>query len=457
MQAEQRSEPRNESRGKDPQTRFFAGRRPLDVLFGAISLLLLARSAHADRLGIDDVVRLTLASSPELSAERARARARDERGTSAFRRMLPSVRLTEEYQHWDSPFEIEANAPGAPPGTAVRVREQDTNNLTLLATQPLLGLLRRSQEHKARSREAEAALLGVRASESELSEAVALEYLRMFEAKARAEIARSSEQDLAGELRDTEARVEAGKQTKADLLRVRVAVASAHQQGILADADVTVARANILSALGRSPDDTTTEFEPPTQLLARANPTVPAPADVLSRRPELEQAKLRAESAEHLERSRFYALFPEVNLAAAYSRIDGQIFMPKNSAFIGVQANWTLWEWGANVAEKRAAAAEARASASETDATQRRILVEVALRKAELGAAASAVTVAEATIASAEEAYRVTGELVRAAEGTTTDLLSAEAALVNARLMLERARYAQAMARVRLTRAIGYR
>ena len=57
----------------------------------------------------------------------------------------------------------------------------------------------------------------------------------------------------------------------------------------------------------------------------------------------------------------------------------------------------------------------------------------------------------------AEEAYRVTAALVHAGSGTTTDLLNAESALTQARLSLERARYAQAASRIRLERAAGMR
>jgi outer membrane protein TolC len=65
------------------------------------------------------------------------------------------------------------------------------------------------------------------------------------------------------------------------------------------------------------------------------------------------------------------------------------------------------------------------------------------------------VGLARETIASAEEAYRVTDAQVRAGAATTTDLLDSQAALTQARLNLERARYEEAMARVSLTRAMG--
>ena len=81
--------------------------------------------------------------------------------------------------------------------------------------------------------------------------------------------------------------------------------------------------------------------------------------------------------------------------------------------------------------------------------------MEVTSRSAQLEAAASAVTVADQTIASAQEAYRVTEAQARAGAATVTDLMHSQSALTQARLNLARAQYEQAIARVELERAVG--
>jgi outer membrane protein TolC len=136
--------------------------------------------------------------------------------------------------------------------------------------------------------------------------------------------------------------VKAGTQTNADLLRVRVAVANAHQEGILAAADVTVSRGEPPLRHGPLAGGHLDGVRAAARLLAAASPTASSPSQALSRRLELRQAKLRAESAEHAEQSRLYALLPEVNVDVAYQRIDGQVFMPKNSGFVGLRADWAI-------------------------------------------------------------------------------------------------------------------
>jgi outer membrane protein len=410
-----------------------------------------AARAEGRRLSVEDVVRLSLATHPRLAAARARSEAAHHLKRSAGGRMLPALALSEEYQHFDSPFDIAFG------GASVRARDQDANTFVATASQPLLGLLRRSEEFQSQARSAEAADAAVRVAEAATREALEVEYLRMFEAKSMEQIAHASEVELAEEVTVTEARVKAGTLTGADLLRVKVAQANARQQAITARTQATVAGANLLSAIGLAPDDRTIEFLEPTSLLVAKPPKVRAPEATPGGRPEVEQASLLAEAAVHEARSRAFGMLPEVDLEAAYSRIDGQVFAPKNSAFVGIKAQWAIWEWGASFHAHGAAAAQAEAAAQDLEAERRQVRVEVAGRGAELDAASSAVEVAEQTIQSAEEAYRVTDVQVRAGAATVTDLLDAQAALTQARLNLARARYEQAIAKVQLERAAGTR
>lgn len=419
------------------------------ALLGALGF---ARAAQADTLDIEAVARMAVGSVPELRAAREHAGAAHAEEKSAGGRLLPSVHVSEEYQHWDRPFTI--GFPGLGNFTA---RKQDTNTFVVAGRQPLLGLLHGAHEYDAAGSNAEAAKANVAVGEADTRERVELEYLSLFQAKARVDIAHAAEQELTQEVTETQARVKAGTQTNADLLRIQVAAAGARQDGIVADADVTVHRANLLSAIGRSPDDTTTQFQPPEALLAQSGVAAPVANEALARRPEMKQAKLRADAADHEESARTFALLPEVDLEAAYERVNGQVFAQVSSAFVGIKADWNIWEWGSSYNAKQAAAAEARAAQADIDATRRRVLTEVTSAKAELVAAANAVALANQTIASAQEAYRVTEAQVRAGTGTTTDLLNAESALTQARLQLENARYAQAAVRVELEHAMGGR
>jgi outer membrane protein len=429
-----------------------------DFLLFATSLtaagLLSSNARAAERiLTVEQAVEIAMQSNPHLLALKDNVRGGHDVARSAEARMLPSVHVSNEYQHWDSDFTI-AFGP-----TNFTVRDQDTNSFVAAVDQPLLGLFHLSHDYSAQARAAEAGEAQYLAARAELKEAVEVGYLRLFEAKALEDIARASEAELAEEVQVTKARLDAGVLTNADLLRVQVAVANAKQQEILAHTQGQVARANLLGALGAPADGGDIQFAEPKTLLARARGALPALGDAqrqaLTARPEVKQRHLQVESADHEHSARLLSLLPEVNAEGAYSRLDGQPFQPQNAAFVGVKLQWPIWEWGASWYAQRAAGERVHAAQHELESEGRQIGVEVASDLAQAQAATSAVDVAEQTIASAEEAFRVTGALLKAGSATTTDLLDSQSALTQARLYLTRAQYEQAIAQVALAKSVG--
>ena len=416
------------------------------------ALLVSATAPAAERLGVQDVLQLALGSHPSLQAARAHARAADERQSGARGRLLPVLSVHDEYQHWDSPFDLAIGDGGTPP---VRAREQDTNTFTAAVSQPLLGLLGRIQDQAAQSSAAEARAAQTDVVAASLREQLQIQYLQLFEARAMQQVAQASQAELAQQVTTTQVKVQAGTLTNADLLRVQVALTNARQQEIVAVTAQSVARSQLLSAIGRSPDDAGVEFLEPTQLLEQSQHGLPKAAAAPEARPEVVRAESEARAAHHEERSRFFALLPELDLNAAYSRVDGQVFAPQNAAFIGVKADWPVWEWGATSSAHAAAREEEAAARSNVEDERRRALTEVSVRRAELTAADSAVGLAKEGVASATEAFRVTEAVVRVGSGTTTDLLDAQSALTQARLHLARAEYERAIAFVQLERALG--
>lgn len=420
------------------------------LLFGASPA-----AAEARKLAFSEAEQLALTSSPALLAARARLRAGDEGLRSVRGRLLPAVRISEEYQHYSSPFTI--SFPGAP--TGVTVRGQDTNTFVVAAEQPLLGLTRGVEEYRGQKLSAAAAEAQLRAAAQTVRQQVRIGYLRYFEARALQEIARSSQSELSEQVTVAQARLKAGVLTNADVLRVQVALANAQQQEIVARTQAEIARGGVLIACGFSPDDAGIELTEPTELIEAGHKPLPAYAGAraqsLRLRPELVSGQNLAAAADRQRRARLFSLLPEVNLEAAYVRVDGQAFAPPDSVYVGVKAQWAIWEWGTTYYGYKAARAQAEAALLDLEAQRRQITGEVATDLAQSAAAQSAVQLAQQSIKSAEEAYRVTQALVKAGAATTTDLLDSQAALTQSRLSLTRAQYQQAIAHVQLTHTLG--
>jgi outer membrane protein TolC len=434
------------------------------------TILVVSSVAHgAERLSVDDAVKLALENNPRNRADHVRADAAHDVARSVRGRLGFSLRLSEEYQHFDCPFAVSfttfqggciANLPASPGMPPLVVRKQDTNTFAAVADQPILGLLHLGYDYAAQSQTADAADAAANVGEAALREAVRTGYLRLFEAFALEQIAAASVQELGEQVKVSRARLRAGVITNADLLRVVVAEANARQQQIVAHTGAEVARANLLNVIGLPADDRTIVFEEPTGLLLKAAAQLPdersARYQAEKHRPEMHAAKLNASAADDSKTARYLAaILPEIDAEGGYLRIDGQLFAPANQWYVGVKASWPIWEWGASFYAARAQAKVAEAAALDAVNTSRNIATEVSNGLSQTRSAAVAVDVSQTAIASAEEAYRVTNALVQAGSATTTDLLDSQSALTTARLNLTRARYALAVQRVSLERVLG--
>jgi len=409
----------------------------------------------AGTLTVEDAVARALRDNPRLNAARRRLQSSDEATTAAGRRMLPTVHLSEEFQHYDSPFVLPFGT------TSFQARDQNTNTFSASAMQPVLGLLRLNSDRSALAEGRAAAEAALAAAEADLRETIETQFLRTFEAQAMKHIAETSAAELSDQVTVARARLTTGVITKADLLRLQVAVANARQQALQAEGQARSSKAALFAAMGLRPEDgATLTLVEPQGLLSAARGAGATSADALlpgahEKRPEVRQQAHVASSTDLDASARAYSLLPDVNLEAAYVRVDGQKFAPKNSAFVGVKADWNIWEWGASEHNRRAAKAQAAAARQDAEAVDRQVEAEVVSAVADGDAARGAVQAAEEAIASAEEAYRVTDAQTKAGTATTTDLLEAQSALTQARLNLTRAEYELALAHVRLARATG--
>ena len=402
---------------------------------------------------VEEAVALAIGQNASLQAARARLEGGQAMASSTARRLAPAIRLGDEYQHYNEAFVVPMGA-----GAVFPVRKQDTNLFTVSADQPLLGLLRLSADYQSQQRSTEAGAAQVQSAELSLRQAVETMYLRVFEARALEGTALASERELNDRLEVARAQLATGVLTEADVLRVQVAAANARQQAIQAHSQELVARAGLLALMGLSADDASVSFAEPKSLLesGQTRPEAAAAQDqALSGRPEILQTRLSLQAGEHQRRARLYSLLPEIDLEGAYLRSYGQIILPTNSLFIGLSAKWAIWEWGASYALYRASRAQARAAAFDLENQKQQIRAEVTSTMAQLDAAASAISVAEQAIASAQEAYRVTDAQLKAGTATTTDLLEAQSALTQARLNYLRAQYELAISRVNLRRTLG--
>jgi outer membrane protein TolC len=152
---------------------------------------------------------------------------------------------------------------------------------------------------------------------------------------------------------------------------------------------------------------------------------------------------------------------PSVAVAGGvdYGRPNARIF-PRSDRWqdswdVSVNASWSLWDGGRRGAETGEAVAAERALRARLDEFDSLVALEVRQRRLDLEAGIASAGAAAHGVRSAAEARRVVDERFAAGVATSTDMLDAQVALLQAELDRTRALAAARIAEARLARAVG--
>jgi outer membrane protein len=142
-----------------------------------------------------------------------------------------------------------------------------------------------------------------------------------------------------------------------------------------------------------------------------------------------------------------------------YARPNPRIF-PRQAAWkeswdASVSVSWPLFDGGRADAEVAEAAAAGRAVQERLDELDSVVALDVRQRLAELESSRAVIAAAEAALLAATEARRVVGERFSAGVATSTDVLDAQGAVLQAGLDRTQAMANARLAEARLQRALG--
>ena len=191
------------------------------------------------------------------------------------------------------------------------------------------------------------------------------------------------------------------------------------------------------------------------------NPAVHGKAITSPERAERQGLEQRLAAARAREEAARATAKPQIAAVAGvdYARPNPRIF-PRvarwdDSWDIGLNVSWAFWDGGRSKAGQAEAAAATRAVQARIMEFDRQLAFELQQRELELDSSRAAIPAAEDGVRSARETQRVLGERYRAGVATSTDVLDAEIALLQAELERTRALANERLARARLERVAG--
>lgn len=419
--------------------------RPL----AAASLLGLAMTANAENLV--DVLAAADANDPQWSAVRASYEARKQVLTQGRSGLLPSVVASGDIS------QNEREVSGTPGYTT----DYDETVLALQATQPLLRFDRwfTYQTARASRSQVDAELVN---AEQEYLVRVTETYLGVLRASEQLAYARAEETALARQLEQAKQRFHVGLIAITDVHETQAAYDLAKVGLIVAESQLSVARARLQTLTGKRysqlafpGEDMPAELPPPDGGDAWAAKAREGNSQLIAARhaARAAQQSARAAGAGHLPTVDAYARIAETETLDTSAMPPSEIDVSSQS--IGIRVEWPLFAGGAITSKRKQAYAESDAAqenlrAAEINAvegarTQYQVVQADVLR---VGARKQAIVSAQSALDATQAGYEVgTRNIV--------DLLQAQRNAFAARRDLANARYDYIIDLLQLHRAAG--
>lgn len=276
--------------------------------------------------------------------------------------------------------------------------------------------------------------LNVYKTEADTKLAAVQAYYQYLEAIKLAEVQAQSVTDYASHLNNVQQQFDAGIVAKLDVLSSNVSLANAKQKSIAADNTRDVAEAN-LNNIMRVPMNTTLKpldknFPEPEFDLTMEQAILMAQ----KYRWELVEADYGVKAAEASLRSAKAGYLPTVSVGGGYSWKEASVTaVDKDDWAVQGGLSWSLWDGGATQASVKKA--DAAVKAAQETLLQAREKIELEVRQDYLNVLSykEQIRAAEASVAQAEEAYKIATVRYSSGVGINLDVLDAELALNTAR------------------------
>ncbi len=262
-------------------------------------------------------------------------------------------------------------------------------------------------------------------------------------------------------LRDVRNRFTAGLVPPNDVWSAEAQESRERMLRIQAGSTREVAEADLARLVG-APPGTAIEATSPLQPPAAETERLPALVES-ARHARGERAALVKRAAAAADRTMAAAagLRPTIAVGGGvdYARPNPRIFpraLEWNTSWdAGLNVTWPLFDGGRTHAEQAEAAAQARAAGERLAQFDETLALEVRQRSSELASSRAAIAAAGDAVRAAGQARRVVGDRFAAGVATSTDVVDAQVALLQAELDRTQAMAAARLAEARLARALG--
>lgn len=414
-----------------------------------------------DSLSLEQAVAIARQNSTNLRISSARVHGASAKADEANASMLPSLRVEASYKRVSDVDPFQVTVPFAPQPITISPIVLDNYTLRGTIQQPIFTGFKLRNNARAADRLREASIHDRRNDDDDLVFSVCQAYWTFYRTGEVRRLVEENVHRLQNYLADTENLLKAGMATRNDLLKIQVQLSTARLAEIDAANDVEVAMMQLNHLMGRP-------IETPILPISAPADSVPLSGAVgfyidraMSSRPDFRALESRTEASRSALSAVMGNRWPQMFLSASYYYSRPNIrYQPVRDEFkpswdIGVSLQLDLWNWGMTSAQVEQA--NAALLQHEAASEQMKSVISLDVERAYLGVgrAREKLGVADLALLQAEENTRTTGDKYRNGLATSSDLLDAEVAFLQARTNLTTARIELEIASARLRRAVG--
>lgn len=419
-------------------------------------------------LTLEEAIRIGKENNRTLKLSAAKADADHARASEAGAQRFASLGLYGSYSRLqDGQFRLVATSIPVPITAGDVPPNQYTFRLGL--RQPLFTGSRISGAAEAASLQADASDLDRAMSEEDVTLNVTAAYWSLHQARQVERFSAENVQRLESYRRDTEQLLKAGAATRNDLLRVDVQLSNSRINLIETENDARIAEMNLNNVLGQSTTTPLRLSSSPEGSEIESDSGIRSPQDSVQllvglaagRRSDLQAASTRVRAAGASVTAARGGWWPQIELIANYNYNNPNTrYQPITPEFLGkwdlgIALSMDLWNWGATGSRVEQAEAALKQARLQENQLSENVSLEVHRSVLNLRRSGQKLSVARLVVDQASENLRVIGDKYKAGLATSTELLDAEVALLQAQTQLSGAHVELALARAALTRALG--
>ena len=441
-------------------------RTSLRITAIGLALLFCCQSCFAGetrRLTLAEAVRLALEQNHSLKIARLKVKENEYKKDAARSAYFPTITNQSNALHIS-----ELQALNVPPGafgtvsgvpipavnTNLQQGKQTLYSSGTMIAQPLTQLLRIHQENRAAAAEIAGSRDELRNGENEIALQVHTLYYGILVAHMQKKAAEQETAFATETLRENEQDVQGGSALAVAEIQSRASLLESKQAVLTAELQIQDYTTELNDLLGL-PLDTQLELEAEDltrfEALSKADCTKAAWAE----NPEIQSAEASIHKARAGVAAAKTAYIPDVTAFARHSYQDGVPFLVRNFGTVGVNVNYTLWDFGkrrANVHESETQLAEAEQN---LERLKDQVAVEIERSYNKVERTKNMVNVARQVAKLREESERLAGNQQQQGLVLVSDVRQASAANYKARADLLQANLAYLLAWAELQRTMG--